>query len=165
MNISTIALSAVLALGFLAWMVASRAADDFGPGGHPAFGAAQEVLSGSYQCTGTVYTDEQKPNIYASAWLSATSGITQDYYGAGSSSSNVPADLAAMAAICEAHVEKVLSMIPGICALGRVENEGGVFGNGEAVSSRFNFSCQGSRNAVIGVIGGFSQVAVMVPLP
>ena len=163
-NVSKIAISAVLGLGFSAWLAASHATADSTQGGQPAFGAAQEVLSGTYQCTGTVYTDEQKPEIYAAAWLSATSGITQDYYGAGNSSRNVPADLVAMAAICDAHVEKVLAMIPGICALGPVVNEGGAFGNGENVSSRFNFSCQGSRNAVIGVIGGFSQVAVIVPL-
>jgi len=35
----------------------------------------------------------------------------------------------------------------------------------QKAESRFNFSCQGSRNAVIGVIGGFGQVAVIVPLP
>jgi len=163
-NVSKIAISAVLGLGFSAWLAASHAADDYAQGGHPAFGAAQEVLTGSYQCTGTVFTDQQEPEINAGAWLSATSGITQDYYGAGNSSKNVPADLDAMAAICDAHVEKVLSMIPGICALGPVVKEGGVFGNGENVTSRFNFSCQGSRNAVIGVIGGFGQVAVIVPL-
>lgn len=164
-NISKIAISALLGIGFAAWTAASHADDDYGNRGHPAFRSAQEVLTGTYQCTGTIFSDEQVPEINAGAWFSATSGITQDYYGAGNSSRNVPADLDAMASICDAHVETVLAMIPGICALGPVVQEGGVFGNGENISSRFNFSCQGSRNAIIGVIGGFSHVTVIVPLP
>ncbi|MBW2542705.1 MAG: hypothetical protein JRF15_11490 [Deltaproteobacteria bacterium] len=164
-SVSKITISVALGVGLLAWAVASYAAADRGDRGHPAFRSAEEVLTGSYSCTGTVFTDEQEPEIYAGAWLTATSGITQNYYGSGNSSRNVPADLDAMASICDAHVEEVLSMIPGICALGPVLKEGGEFGNGANVSSRFNFSCQGSRNAVIGVIGGFSHASVIVPLP
>lgn len=123
------------------------------------------MVTGTYQCFGTVYTDEQEPEISAYVYFSATSGLTQNYYGSGQNSRDVPADLDAMAAICEAHVEEILSMAPGICALGPVVSGGGVFGNGENIGSSFDFSCKGTRNAVIGVIGGFSRAAVIAPLP
>jgi hypothetical protein len=133
----------------------------------PAFLSArgQEVVNGFYSCNGTVYTDEQAANVSVYAWLSATSGITSGFSGASQSSVEVPADLDAMAKICEAHISQVLSQVPSICTLGPIERERGEFGNGASTVSRFDFSCQGTRDEVIGVIGGFSRLSLTVRIP
>jgi hypothetical protein len=108
----------------------------------------------------TVYTDGQDANVGAHAYLSATSGITDGFYGLGRSITDVPAELPAMAQICDDHVREVITRVPNICTLGPVERDGGVFGNGESTGVWFDFSCQGTRDQVIGVIGGFSRLAL-----
>jgi len=152
----------VCALGFgcLLWPSTSSAEDV--RGGAPAFRPAQgqEVVVGSYACDGTVFTDEQAANVSVNAYVNATSGITSGFYGTSQRSADVPADLDAMAEICEAHIGQVLSQVPSICALGPIEREQGEFANGTSTVSRFGFSCQGTRDEVIGVIGGFSRLAL-----
>jgi hypothetical protein len=162
---SRIAIVCALGFGFLLWPSTSPA-DDVRRG-TPAFRPAQgqEVVTGSYTCDGTVFTDDQAANVSAGAYLNATSGITSGFYGTSQRSTEVPADLDAMAEICEAHISHVLSQVPSICTLGPIEREQGEFGNGASTVSRFDFSCQGTRDEVIGVIGGFSRLVLTVPLP
>jgi hypothetical protein len=125
----------------------------------------QEVVNGYYQCSGSVYTDDQPASIGINTYLSATSGITSDFFPIGQSSQAVPADLDAMSEICEANVGEVIGQVPGICTLGPIENERGTWGNGSSVSHLFEFSCQGSRDQVIGVIGLFSRTSLTLRLP
>lgn len=155
---SRIAMVCGLAAGLLLWPI-STPADDARRGGGPFRSAqGQEVVNGSYSCDGTVYTDEQPASVTAGAFMSATSGITNGFFGTSQNSTDVPADLDAMAGICENHIGSVLAEVPSICALGPVERERGAFGNGSTVVARFDFSCQGTRDQVIGVIGGFSRI-------
>ena len=112
-----------------------------------------------------MFTDDQEAHVGASAFLTATSGITSDLLGIGQSSRDVPADLDAMARICDEHVSSVLAQVPSICTVGPVERERGAFGNGESVVVRFEVSCQGTRDQVIGVIGGFSRLSLTERLP
>jgi hypothetical protein len=163
-------LALACALGFvgfgsLLWFDPSPA--DAVPRGAPAFRSSpgQEVVNGSYDCSGTIYTDDQGVNIWAGAQLNATSGITSGFFGTSQRASEVPADLPAMAEICRAHVDQVSSQVPVICSVGQIANEQYVFGNGTSVSARFDFSCQGTRDEVIGVIGGFSRLSLTTPLP
>lgn len=135
------------------------------PGGDGGAFQGQEVVTGYYSCSGSVYTDDQDPQVSVYSYLSATSGITDDFYGPGRSSSNVPPDLDAMASICEEHVSTAYSSLPQICATGSVRHERGAFGNGESVSSSFDFSCQGTRDQVIGVIGLISRMPLQAQLP
>jgi hypothetical protein len=162
---SRIGIVCALGLGLLLWPGATPASS--ARRGGPAFGPGQgqEVVNGSYYCDGTVYTDEQAAQVSANVFLSATSGITDGLFGAAQNSANVPADLDAMAAICEDHVGEVLAQVPAICTLGPVAHEGGEFGNGANVVVRFDFSCQGTRDEVIGVIGGFSRLSLTARLP
>jgi hypothetical protein len=154
-----------IGFGFLLWPSTSPAGN--ARRGAPAFLPArgQEVVNGSYFCDGTVYTDEQAARVSAAAWLSATSGITSGFYNSSQSSVEVPADLDTMAEICAAHIGQVLSQVPAICTLGPVEHERGEFGNGASTVSRFDFSCQGTRDEVIGVIGGFSRLSLTARTP
>jgi hypothetical protein len=111
-----------------------------------------------------VFTDDQAADVSATSYVNATSGITSGFYGTSQRSTEVPADLDVMAEICEAHIADVLSQVPSICALGPIEREQGEFGNGASTVSRFDFSCQGTRDEVIGVIGGFSRLAQIARL-
>lgn len=162
MGSKTAGIVAVSALGlaFLLWPVIAPA--DAARRGASVFRSAQgqEVVGGSYSCNGTVYTDDQDANIGAYAYLSATSGITDGYYGAGQSTRDVPADLDRMAEICAGHVEQVVAQVPEVCTLGPVVHERSVFGNGSSAYSSFDFSCQGTRDQVIGVIGGFGRLSL-----
>lgn len=162
---SRIAIVCALGFDFLLWPCTSRA-DDV-RGGTPAFRSAQgqEVVAGSYNCSGTVFTDDQAANVSAGAFVNATSGIVSGFFGTFRRSQDVPADLDEMAVICEAHISQVLSQVPSICTLGPVERERGEFGNGASIASGFDFSCQGTRDEVIGVIGGFSRLPLTVRLP
>jgi hypothetical protein len=162
---SRIAMVAALGLGFLlAWSSNPADADSRergwrgGAASPPAQG--QEVVAGSYSCRGTVYTDEQLPDISAGSYLYATSGITSGYYGNSQRATDVPADLEAMAEICDRHIGGVVTQMPQICTLGPVATDGGEFGNGASVGSSFEFSCQGTRDAVIGVIGTLGRIAL-----
>jgi hypothetical protein len=162
---SRIAVACALGFGFLVW-ASSSPADAVGRGStafRPAQG--QEVVTGSYDCAGTVFTDDQDADVWAGAQLNATSGITSGFFGTSQRSTQVPADLDAMAALCLAHVSDVFSQVPSICALGPISSEQGEFGNGASTSSGFDFSCQGTRDEVIGVIGGFSRLALTTRLP
>ena len=160
-------LAIVCALGFGLLLGSSTTPADAVPRGPAPFRASQgqEVVTGSYGCSGTVYTDDQAANIWAGAQLNATSGITSGFFGTSQRASEVPADLAAMAEICRTHVSHVFSQAPAICSIGRIASEQGEFGNGASVSSGFDFSCQGTRDEVIGVIGGFSSLPLTTPLP
>jgi len=162
---SRIAIVCALGFGFLFWPSTSPA-DDVRFGG-PAFRPAQgqEVVVGFYHCDGTVFTDDQPADVSAYANLNATSGITSGFYGTGQRSTEVPADLDAMAEICEAHISSVLSQVPSICTLGPIDRGQGEFGNGASTFSQFDFSCQGTRDEVIGVIGGFSRLSLTARMP
>jgi hypothetical protein len=161
---SKIAIACAFAFGFLFWLSTSPA-DAVGRGAaafRPVQG--QEVVTGSYSCSGTVFTDDQPANVWAGAQLNATSGITSGFFGTSQRSTQVPADLDAMAALCVAHVGDVFSQAPSICALGPISSEQGEFGNGASTTSSFDFSCQGTRDEVIGVIGGFSRLSLTARL-
>lgn len=122
--------------------------------------AGQEVVNGYSYCDGSVFTDEQPPNISLGTFLNATSGITSDLDGLWSRTRDVPADLDAMAEICEAQIGRIASGAPEICTIGPVYSERGEFGNGTSTYSRFDFSCQGTRNEVIAAIGSFSRMSL-----
>lgn len=162
---SKVVVVCVLGAGFLIASGTSSADDERRR--RPVFRSAQgqEVVAGSYQCDGTVFTDEQEANVSAGSFLYATSGIASDFFGSNQSSRDVPADLDVMATICEGHISRVLSEVPSICALGPIEAGRGEFGNGARVFSGFDFSCQGTRDQVIGVIGGFSRLSLTLRLP
>jgi hypothetical protein len=162
---SKLAIACALGFGFLLWS-SSSPADAVGRGAtafRPAPG--QEVVTGSYGCNGTVFTDDQTANVWVGAQLNATSGITSGFFGTSQRSIDVPADLAAMAAICQAHVGEVFAQAPSICSLGPIGEAQGAFGNGASTYSSFDFSCQGTRDEVIGVIGGFSRLSLTTRLP
>jgi hypothetical protein len=162
---SRIAIVCVLGFGFMLGS-SSSPADAVGRGA-PVFRPAQgqEVVTGSYGCNGTVFTDDQTANVWVGAQLNATSGITSGFFGTSQRSIDVPADLAAMAAICQAHVSDVFAQAPPICSLGPIGEEQGEFGNGASTYSSFDFSCQGTRDEVIGVIGRFSRLSLTRRLP
>lgn len=162
---SRTAILCALAFGCLFWPSMSPAGDGWRGGPHFRSAPGQEVVNGSYACDGTVYTDEQAAGVSAGAYVSATSGITSGFFGLSQRSVEVPDDLDAMAEICEAHIGDVLSQVPSFCSLGPVERERGEFGNGASTVSRFDFSCQGTRDEVIGVIGGFSRLPLTARLP
>jgi hypothetical protein len=164
-TVSRIAIVCALGFGFLLLPSTSPAGDVWR--GAPTFRPAQgqEVVTGSYSCDGTVFTDDQAANVSTFSYVNATSGITSGFFGTGQSSVEVPADLNAMAEICEAHISHVLSQVPSICTLGPIERERGEFGNGASTVSRFDFSCQGTRDEVIGVIGAFSRLPLTARLP
>ena len=126
--------------------------------------SGQEVVNGSYSCTGTVFSDGQAPNVSASAYLNAASGITADFFGNSRAAREVPTDLEAMSAICDAHVSPVQGEVPSICAVGAIEQGRGEFGNGASTGSSFAFSCQGTRDEVVGVIGAVSRAPISTPL-
>lgn len=119
-------------------------------------------MTGTYYCSGTVYTDDQVPYVYAVAYLTATSGITDGFNTPSDSSTDVPSDLGALTAICDGHIARVLTQVSPSCTIGPVRDEGGAFGNGASASSSFGFSCQGTRDEVIGVIGSFSRLPLTV---
>jgi len=160
-------LAIVGALGFGLLLGSSTRPADAVPRGPSAFRTSQgqEVVVGSYGCNGTVFTDDQGAYVRAGAQLNATSGITSGFYGTSQTASDPPADLAAMAETCRAHVDQVFAQVPAICSVGRIVSEQGEFSNGASVYSTFEFSCQGTRDEVIGVIGGFSQLSLTTPLP
>jgi hypothetical protein len=167
---SKVAIVCAFGFGCLLWSGTSPADDDGNgrrqrraPDFRPSQG--QEVVAGFYNCTGTVFTDDQATEISTYTYLNATSGITTNFYGNGQRSTNVPADLDAMAEICVTHVNEVLSQVPDVCTLGPIELEQGEFGNGASTTSRFEFSCQGTRDEVIGVIGGFTRLSLTTRLP
>jgi hypothetical protein len=162
---SKILIACTLVFGFLVWSAVSPAGS--APRGAPAFLPAQgqEVAGGSYHCDGSVYTDEQRAHVSTGTWLSATSGITDGYYGSGQHSNEVPEDLDAMDSICEPHITRVLAQVPSFCAVGPIENERGEWGNGASTAWQFEFSCQGSRDEVMSVIGGFGRMALTERLP
>jgi hypothetical protein len=164
-NTARIAIVSALGLALLLWAGTSPAGDR-GHGG-PVFHTApgQEVVNGSYDCYGSVYTDDQPPMLGAYIDLTATSGITSGFNGPLQGSFDGPADLDAMAAICEAHVDSVVADAAAICAVGPIRSDRGTFGNGESVDVRFSFSCQGTRDEVIGVIGSFSRHALAIDQP
>jgi len=135
-----------------------------GGGGESTF-QGQEVVAGTYHCGGSIYTDDQEPEVSTYTYLAATSGITDGFYGSGNASRNVPADLQVMAGICQEHVDNVYGHMPRVCTLGEIERQQGTFGNGESVSIHFAFSCQGTRDEVIGVIGQLSRLSVIAHLP
>jgi hypothetical protein len=161
---SRIAMVCVLACGLLLWPGVNPAASV--PRGAPAFaaGAGQEVATGSYTCSGVVYTNDP-PHLGASAYLSATSGITAGYFGTSQYSAAAPADLDALAEACDTHVERVFSQAPAICVLGPVTRYRQEYTNGTSVGAGFEFSCQGTRDEVVGVIGGFSRLSLTERLP
>jgi hypothetical protein len=134
-------------------------------GGDESTFQGQEVVVGSYHCGGSVYSDDQEPEVSTYAYLSATSGITDGFYGTGNASHNVPADLQVMVGICQEHVDTVYAHMPRVCTLGDIRQEQGAFGNGESVSVNFDFSCQGTRDEVVGVIGQLSRLSLMAHLP
>jgi len=162
---SKLAIAGVLGMGFL--LGSSTRPADAVPRGPSALRGSQgqEVVVGSYGCRGTVFTDDQAPYVWAGAQLNATSGITSGFFGPSQAASNPPADLAAMAGICRAHVDQVFAQAPAICSVGRITSGQGEFANGASVYSTFDFSCQGTRDEVIGVIGGMSQLSLTMPLP
>ncbi len=162
---SRIAIVCALGFGFLIALSTSSADDD--RRGAPAFRPVQgqEVVTGSYDCNGTVFTDDQSAQVSAGAFMQATSGITSGFFGTRQRSQEVPADLDAMAKICDTHISHSLSQIPSICTLGPIERERGEFGNGASVGSGFDFSCQGTRDEVIGVLGGFTRLPLTALLP
>ena len=131
----------------------------------PVASQGQEVVAGSYQCGGSIFTDDQPPEISTWSYLSATSGITQGFGGTGQRSTDVPADLDAMAGICDEHVANVRANVPAICTLGALDRERSTWGNGQGVSASFSFSCQGTRDEVMGVIGAFSRLPLQILLP
>jgi hypothetical protein len=164
-NAARIALVCALGSGLLLSPGTTPAAGRHEP---PVFRSApgQEVVNGNYRCDGTVYTDDQPASVSANALLTATSDITPSgFFGTSQSTREVPADLDAMASICDAHVAAVLSRVPRICTLGPLLRDRGEFGNGASVVAQFDFSCQGTRDEVIGVIGGFSRLALLQRLP
>ena len=93
-------------------------------------------------------------------YLGATSNLTSGYHPPFRRSRDVPADLEAMSEICRAQLDVVRSQIPSICVVGEMEDEGGEFGNGASISSAFQFSCQGTRNEVIDVVGTLGRVVI-----
>ncbi len=162
-TVSRIAIAAGVAFGFLLWAGMSPGKD---PGRDtrrlPVQG--QEVVAGS--CNGVVFNaDEYPPYIYAAVYLSATSGIASDFDAPYQQSLAVLGDLDALAAACEKHVVQVSSQAPSICAVGAVSNESSPSSNASTVTSRFAFSCQGTRDEVIGVIGVFSRLSLVTQLP
>jgi hypothetical protein len=161
---SKLATACLLAFGFLLWTSATPAGDARGA---PSFAPAQgqEVVIGSYFCGGSVYTDGQPASVATFSSLNATSGITAGFYGPSQSTENVPADLDAMAAICDAHLERIIARVPGICALGPISRSRSDWGNGSGAGAHFAFSCQGTRDEVIGVIGALSRTTLTERLP
>ena len=123
----------------------------------------QEVVSGTYYCAGSTFTDGQPSDISVGSYLGATSGITSGF-ASPHRSIHVPADLDQMAAHCSAHISDVHAQIPSICTLGEIEHHRGEFGNGASVGSEFAFSCQGTRDEVIGVIGELGRLALSARL-
>jgi hypothetical protein len=166
MKLAASAISIMCVLGFGSLLLPYTSPADGAQHGAPAFQSAQgqEVVIGSYRCDGSVYTDDQAANINATFYADATSGITSGFYGTSSRSTDVPADLDAMAEICDAHIGHALAETPVICTLGPVYRERGDFGNGSSAVSGFDFSCQGARDEVIGVIGAFSRLALTARL-
>jgi hypothetical protein len=164
-NASTVALVCALGSGLLLWPLTAPAGD--ARRGASPFVAVQgqEVVNGSYSCDGTVFTDDQPASISAGSYLSATSGITSGLFGTSQRSVAVAADLEAMARICDAHVAQVVSQVPPICTLGPIARERGAFGNGSTTVVRFDFSCQGTRDEVVGVIGGMSRLTLTARVP
>jgi hypothetical protein len=161
---SKLGTACLLAFGFLLWTSATPAGDARGAAAFaPAQG--QEVVTGHYFCGGSIYTDGQPASVATFSSLNATSGITTGFYGPSQSSENVPADLDAMAAICDAHLERIIAQVPGICALGPISRSRGDWGNGSGTGAQFAFSCQGTRDEVIGVIGALSRTTLTERLP
>jgi hypothetical protein len=155
----------VCGLGLLIWPGVAPARDDRRGDPPVRASAGQEVVNGSYRCGGSIYTDDQPPSIQTYSYVTATSGISSDFYPIGQSSNEAPADLDAMSDICEANVGQVIGQVPGICVVGPVLVERGTWGNGSGVFHSFDFSCQGTRDQVIGVIGVFSRVSLTARLP
>ena len=150
-----------LTVGVALWVGTSRAPDARSA---PPETRGQEVVTGTYACFGTVYTDEQPAEITLWLFLSATSGIADGYPGVSRASNEVPGDLDAMAALCEDRVAHAVSRAPAICGLAPIRRDGGEFGNGASTGASFGFSCQGARDEVMDVIGGLSRLALTDPL-
>lgn len=153
---SRVAVLCALTLVVLVWAGSSPARDRMRAFDGFRAATGQEVLNGSYFCSGTIYTDEQRPNVTVGSWLGATSGITSDlaapYYSTFSE-----VGLPEMGAQCAAHVEEVQARLSRSCATGELRTQGGEFGNGENVSTEFQFSCLGKRDEIIEVIGALGR--------
>ena len=155
------ALYSILAIAIISsWSGTSLARDrSVNPRGL-RFEGNHEVVSGTYYCSGSIFTDEQPASISVGIYLGATSNLTSGYFTPSRRSHDVPADLGAMSEICRTHLELARSEMPSICVLGVNENEGGEFGNGASINFSFQFSCQGTRDEVIGVIGRLGELVV-----
>lgn len=123
-----------------------------------------EVLTGSIQCSGSVYTDEQDPSIQAIAYLSGTSDIVADFAPFPSERRDVPADLDEMERICVSFLESARAAAPPNCALKAVSLSRGVFGNGSSTHGSFSFVCEGRRDAVVRAVAAFSRAVVLADL-
>ena len=128
-------------------------------------GGDHDVVSGNYYCSGSTYTDEQSAEITVSFYLGATSSLTSGYSAPYRRTRNVSADLGTMSEICRTQVDTARARMPSVCALGVIEEEGGEFGNGASISLSFQFTCEGTRNEVIGVVGELARLIVGSRLP
>lgn len=125
----------------------------------------QEVVAGTYYCNGVVF-DENMYEPYVSTYLdlSATSGIASDF-SPYQDTLDVPGDLDALAALCEAHLAAVAGQIPALCAVAPIRSELSSSSNAGTSYSQLRFSCQGDRDDVIGVIGTLSRALLTIGQP
>ncbi|MCA9505177.1 MAG: hypothetical protein H6748_09535 [Spirochaetaceae bacterium] len=124
-----------------------------------------EVVTGTYFCQGTVYTDEQQADVSIGIYLGATSDLVASFFAPSRRVRDIPADLGAMRDICLARIESARSVFPELCALSELEDEGGDFGNGSSINVSFQFSCLGSRDEVVGVLGAIGREIVTAEIP
>ena len=120
-----------------------------------------EVLTGQYQCSGSIFSDGQDPTIQAIVYLSGTSGLVSDFAPFPAESRGGPPDLDEMDRICAAHLENARASAPPVCALTPVRTFRDEFGNGSSSGGSFSFVCEGRRDAVIQAIGSFSRSVVL----
>ncbi len=123
-----------------------------------------EVLTGSIQCSGSVFTDGQDPSIQAIAYLSGTSDIVVDFAPFPPEARNVPADLDEMGRICASSLESARAAAPPDCALTAISLSRGEFGNGSSTHGSFSFVCEGRRDAVVHAVAAFSRAVVLADL-
>ena len=167
MRVSQLAVVASMALTAVAMLLpeSSLARDDSFRRRAFHSGESHDVVSGNYYCSGSTFTDEQNASIAVSFYLGATSNLTSGYSAPSRRTQSVPADLDTMSEICRTQVDTARSQMPSICAIGATEEEGGEFGNGASISMSFQFTCQGTRNEVIGVVGELARLIVNSRIP
>jgi hypothetical protein len=146
---------ALLALG----IAGASGADSNRPASRPESNA--EVLTGMYQCSGSVFSDGQGPRIQAIVYLSGTSDLVSDFAPLPSEAVDVPAELDAMDRICASNLESARASAPPNCTLTAISVTRGVFGNGSSSGSSFSFVCEGRRDAVIRAVAAFSRSVVL----